>query len=190
MDFGLELGRPEVTLRTRSVTGSVTLIPAALPLSASQDSGTYQVRCLCYWLYWIVICVLVLCHYIDPVDSANVVAEGTYKHNNYTQYKATTNTRLTCRVPRFQELTNWRPLRRGRDQRPSCGSHFREYEFIQGPYGYSLHCRQALNHYLSQFWLRWVRSKSPCGITKPQWVNYHFKVTKINSSSEQVDLLN
>ena len=59
MDFGLEFGRPEVTLRTRSVTGSVTLIPAALPLSASRDSGTDQVRCLCYWLYWIVICVLV-----------------------------------------------------------------------------------------------------------------------------------
>ena len=59
MDFGLEFGRPEVTLRTRSVTGSVTLIPAALPLTASRDSGTDQVRCLCYWLYWIVICVLV-----------------------------------------------------------------------------------------------------------------------------------
>ena len=44
MDFGLELGRPEVTLRTRSVTGSVTLIPAALPLSASRDSETLQVR--------------------------------------------------------------------------------------------------------------------------------------------------
>ena len=42
MDFGLE--RPEVTLRTRSVTGSVTLIPAALPLSASRDSETLQVR--------------------------------------------------------------------------------------------------------------------------------------------------
>ena len=67
------------------------------------------------------------------------MAEGTYKHNNYTQYKATRNTRLTCRVSRFQKLTNWRPLRRGRGQRPSCGSHFREYEFKQGLYGYSLH---------------------------------------------------
>ena len=78
------------------------------------------------------------------VDSTNVVAEGTYKHNNYTQYWATTNTRLTCRVPRFQELTNWRPLRRGRGQQPSCGSHFREYEFIQGPYGYSLQLYETL----------------------------------------------
>ena len=33
MDFGFGFGRPEVTIRTGSVTGSVTLIPAALPLA-------------------------------------------------------------------------------------------------------------------------------------------------------------
>ena len=70
MDFGLELGRPEVTLRTRSVTGSVTLIPAALPLSASRDSETLQVRRV---LLLIVLncdlcsCMFTLSHYIGAV---------------------------------------------------------------------------------------------------------------------------
>ena len=35
-----------------------------------------------------------------------------YKHNNYTQYKATRNTRLTWRVSESRELTSWRPLQR------------------------------------------------------------------------------
>ena len=70
IDFGLELGRPEVTLRTRSVTGSVTLIPAALPLSASRDSETLQVRrvLLLIVLYCdLCSCMFTLSHYIGAV---------------------------------------------------------------------------------------------------------------------------
>ena len=73
MVFGLELGRPEVTLKTRSVTGSVTLIPAALPLSASRDSETLQVRRV---LLLIVLncdlcsCLFTLSHYLGAVRLA------------------------------------------------------------------------------------------------------------------------
>ena len=108
----------------------------------SCDSSLVLADCLLepwHYLEWLLLGDKVYENYSDLLGSCCVVAEGTYKHNNYTQYKATTNTRLTCRVSRFQELTNWRPLRRGRGQRPSCESHFQEYEFIQDPYGYSLH---------------------------------------------------
>ena len=73
MDFGLELGRPEVTLRTRSVTGSATLIPAALPLSLSRDSETLLVRRV---LLLIVLngdlcsCMFTLSHFIGAVRLA------------------------------------------------------------------------------------------------------------------------
>ena len=40
-------------------------------------------------------------------------------------------------------------------------------------------CRQATSHYLSQCW---PRSLSPCGVTRPQWVNhwYHSAASQTN----------
>ena len=35
-------------------------------------------------------------------------------------------------------------------------------------------CRQATSHYLSQCWPDLPRPMSPCGVTRPQWVNKSF----------------
>ena len=44
-------------------------------------------------------------------------------------------------------------------------------------------CRQATSHYLSQCW---PRSLSPCGVTRPQWVNVGYSIPLLAGSVEKL----